>query len=264
MKRLIIIIVALAALGFVATRESTKHYDENVSVIFFTANSNASQLDRYPNVTPNSLLDEPDIPERMGYVFNGWFKDFQITEEWDFEVDRVTDESIVLYADWIPTLLNIIYDLNDGIMVSIDYPEDFFAGDFKVLPLARKTGFAFVAWYNYDWVDESSTKAGDRGFQTLPTDVFEDLYLYAHWEPVSVQVLFKVNYPIDNEGPVKPATIQVSYGSEIDFTVFDDTAEYEFLGWNTLSDGTGTFYDNGDLFIRTQRTSLYAIWNLIE
>ena len=149
-------------------------------------------------------------------------------------------------------------------MINSEYDDTFFAGEIVILPLPRNTGFTFVAWYEYDWVDESSTIPGDRGYQTLPIDVYEDLYLYAHWEPISVQVSFKANYPIEDEGPVNPSIMMTDYGTEIAFVILDDTAQYEFIGWNNMADGTGDYYTNGDLFIRTQRTILYAIWQLIE
>ena len=40
----------------------------------------------------------------------------------------------------------------------------------------------------------------------------------------------------------------------------EDTDDYVFLGWNSNPEGTGTWYYNGDQFLRTQRLTLYAIW----
>ncbi len=36
---------------------------------------------------------------RTGYKFDGWFKDENLTEEWNFETDRVT-QNLTLYAKW--------------------------------------------------------------------------------------------------------------------------------------------------------------------
>lgn len=37
-------------------------------------------------------------------------------------------------------------------------------------------------------------------------------------------------------------------------------AGYNFLGWNTNANGTGTMYQPDDMFIMTENTTLYAIW----
>ena len=45
------------------------------------------------------LLEEPEVPTREGYVFDGWYRDPGLTEPWKVEEDTVT-ESITLYAQW--------------------------------------------------------------------------------------------------------------------------------------------------------------------
>lgn len=259
MRKIIVIAIVIISLILLSFCSPTKYYDEEITVVFFTGDGD--QIERYLDVEANSLVTEPAVPTNSGYTFNGWYSDFQNTTAWDFAVDKVGDKSIVLYAEWVPGLLDIIYDINDGIIVG-DYDVTFLTGGQLVLPLASRTGFTFEGWYLYDWVDESSTIPGDRQITTIPEGTVSDLYIYAHWAPVSVQVTLKANYPIDDEGPDNPAVSRVDYGSEIAFPVFEDTTEYEFLGWNTRSDGTGTFYINGELFIRTQRTVLYAAWQL--
>ena len=263
MRKIIIIAASLLTLVLISTCDDAKTFNENIEVIFFTGNVGASQVETYLAVDANSLLVEPADPTRTGFDFIGWFTDPNATLPWDFTVDKVVEDSIVLYAGWDPSLFNIIYDLNGGDL-PLTYPVDFYAGENKVLPLPTKAGFSFVAWYPYDWVDSSSTRAGDPGYQSLPAETYEDLYVYAHWDPVSVRVTFRANYPIEDEGPENPTTKMVNYGDPINFDTLADTAEYEFVGWNSSPSGTGTFYNNDDLFIRTQRITVYAIWLLIE
>jgi uncharacterized repeat protein (TIGR02543 family) len=45
------------------------------------------------------LLQAPAFPEKEGYVFNGWYKDEEFTQVWDFENDYVTG-AMKLYAKW--------------------------------------------------------------------------------------------------------------------------------------------------------------------
>lgn len=49
-------------------------------------------------VAKNALTKEPEIPEKAGYVFAGWFMDEEFTNKYDF-TEKVT-ENITLYAKW--------------------------------------------------------------------------------------------------------------------------------------------------------------------
>ena len=45
------------------------------------------------------MFPEPRYPEREGYTFEGWYKDKDYTNVWDFETDKVLKDT-VLYAKW--------------------------------------------------------------------------------------------------------------------------------------------------------------------
>lgn len=45
------------------------------------------------------LLEEPEIPTREGYVFDGWYRDTNSKLPWNLKTDTVT-ESMTLYAGW--------------------------------------------------------------------------------------------------------------------------------------------------------------------
>lgn len=250
----IIFVIALSAC------QDQKVSDERINVIFFTANTGATLVESYLDLEPFTKIEVPEDPSRNGFLFTGWYKDFYRTELWDFDNDTVDEKSIVLYAGWAPMLFNIIYDTNGGTMPETNYPLTFVPGENKVLPLPKRTGYLFVAWYPYDWVDESSTKPGDPGYQILPQNVYEDLYLFAHWKSIKVVITFRTNYPIEGEGPANPSSQTVAYGQIINFPTFADTDQYTFIGWNSRRDGTGDWYYNGEIFIRTQRATLYGVW----
>ncbi|MBI9011226.1 MAG: InlB B-repeat-containing protein [Clostridiales bacterium] len=258
-KKLLMLLVVLFAF---TSCENDAEADNSINVMFFTANQNATMVSSYLNLEQGEKIEEPEAPKRQGFTFTGWYKDFYKTEPWDFDKDTLDNESIVLYADWQPTIFAIEYVLNGGEMPNDDFVKTFNGGEFGVLPLPAQEGFSFVSWYTYEWKDKDgkvATIPGDKGYLKIP-DVVEDVTLYAHWKPIVVDVKFNVNYPED-DGPVLDVTrTDVNYGDTIDFEVLEDTDKYTFEGWNIKRDGTGDFYVNGELFERKLRLTLYASW----
>lgn len=254
-----LVLILLLSIALTACQDK-KYFDDSINVIFFTANEGASQVQPYLMVEPGQKIEQPEDPTREGFLFDGWFKDFFRTEPFDFENDTVGTTSMILYANWIPMIFNIYYELSGGTMPNDDYKTTFVPGENYILPVPRRTGYNFRAWYTYPWVDPSSTRPGDPGYQILPKNHIGDLYLYAHWAPVFINITFRSNYPLPTGGPANPSSMTLPYGSIINFPVLEDTADYVFLGWNSSAAGTGTWYINGEILIRTQRITLYAIW----
>ncbi len=48
---------------------------------------------------PGTSISEPDEPVRVGYIFCGWFEDFDLTMPYTFDV--IPDTNIAIYAKWI-------------------------------------------------------------------------------------------------------------------------------------------------------------------
>ena len=49
-------------------------------------------------VARNSVITEPDMPQKEGYIFEGWFSDAELTKEYDFS--QKVEKSFTLYAKW--------------------------------------------------------------------------------------------------------------------------------------------------------------------
>lgn len=56
------------------------------------------------------LVPEADEPKREGYVFDGWYKDEEFTEIWDFFTDYAT-EGTVIYAKWVADAGTVVYNI---------------------------------------------------------------------------------------------------------------------------------------------------------
>lgn len=257
MKKTILLSLLLLSVVLSACNETTDDV-LSANVIFFTGNNNPNTITTLLDVPLNETIEMPEDPIRPGFRFVGWYLDVENTIPWDFETYLV-ESSVVFYAKWESEILTIIFDTNGGEIVG-DFNTEFRTGEFRALPTVIKAGFNFVGWYPYVWVDESSTIPGDPGLQAIPRNQSEDLKIYAHWKAISVIVLFRSNYPISGQGPENPSTKNLSYEEIIDFPVLEDTDQYTFIGWNSNAAGTGTSYNNGEIFTRLQRLTLYAVW----
>ena len=51
------------------------------------------------DVSANSLLTKPEDPSRKYYDFDGWFKEKECSNEWDF-ANEVVNQNTRLYAKW--------------------------------------------------------------------------------------------------------------------------------------------------------------------
>lgn len=263
MKKLVFVITLLISVLVLSACNDKKYFNEDVTVAFFLYNEAGGLIDPIEGLEPGQLIPRPADPIRPGFDFNGWSTTIGGTEEWDFDVNTVGNKSFILFAKWIPAISDIIYDLNGGeFPANITVPTTFNSGDRIVLPLPVKTGYEFTGWFLYDWIDETSTRPGDRGLTSIPANQVGDLEIYAHWKVIVVNVAFRANFPIAG-GPDNPGSRSVAYGSIIDFPVLPETLGYRFLGWNHRSDGTGAWYVNGETFTRTNRVTIYAIWEKI-
>lgn len=56
-----------------------------------------------------SLIIQPAAPTKVGFLFDGWYKDEALTQNWDFSKDRMPANDITLYAKWKKTSYNGTY-----------------------------------------------------------------------------------------------------------------------------------------------------------
>lgn len=75
----------------------------NVSYYLNYDENNYYYIDYYEN--GEKIIYIPPIPQRDGYTFDGWFKEAECINQWDFETDTVQTseeiEEVKLYAKWI-------------------------------------------------------------------------------------------------------------------------------------------------------------------
>lgn len=79
--------------------DSGEGKDTTAEVVYYnvTFDSNGGSAVDGQKVANGGLASEPDVPEKAGYIFDGWTLDGEV---WSFSSDKVT-ENITLKAKWI-------------------------------------------------------------------------------------------------------------------------------------------------------------------
>lgn len=82
-----------------------------VTITYTTEHGTAPASDTVAN--GSIIYNEPTSPSQEGFVFEGWYKDEEFENAWDFETDTVTSDT-TLYAKWYDeATANVIKLIND-------------------------------------------------------------------------------------------------------------------------------------------------------
>ena len=192
---------------------------------------------------------------KKGYVFFGWntVPDGAGTKYEDEEKIVVSD-NMVLYAQWVEVTgtVTVTFSANGG--VGEMAVQEFEAGEPKAIaPNAfYKDDYSFTGWNT----NPNGTGTAYENQQIIT--ITSNRTLYAQWKPKlnSYFVIFDAN---GGEGKMESQEfIQSKYQklSSCQFTY----SNYFFNGWNTLSDGSGTFYRNKEEIMIYANMLLYAQW----
>ena len=265
-----------------AVWEVIKH---NVSLVYnqnFTG-SNAGSMPTNPAAEPISHganysgTVANNTPTRTGYEFLGWSESASATTATYYGPSNLTitrnnitaDTTITLYAVWkaYPT---ITYNGNGNTGGTV--PTSTSAAPGSTYNIAQgtpvRTGYVFAGWttvqnnasgtkYSYN-----GTIAGATGVFTMPTT---NVTFYALWNP---QITYNANRPTDAasttvSGMPNPATVTVTYGSNTTAAAAPSLVGWNFAGWNTAANGSGTSYAAGAAINNfTTSMTLYAQWTV--
>jgi uncharacterized repeat protein (TIGR02543 family) len=200
---------------------------------------------------------------KANYHFTGW-KDGGGTPYAPAATFPMPASNVDLYAQWEEdTKYTVTYDLNGGTSGSqTDTLSPYYAGvTVTVLDQGSmvKTNYHFTGWKNGGGTDYD------------PTDTFTmpaaNVVLYAQWsEDTKYTVTYDGNGNTSGTAPVDTLS---PYYAGVTVTVLGqgDLArdKYNFTGWNTAADGTGTAYVEGNTFtMPAANVVLYAQWENLD
>ena len=136
-------------------------------------------------MTGEGRVPAPNIPEREGYIFDGWYADAKFTNPWDFDTS-VAKGTMVIYAKWIADESTVTYKVTVA---------DSVGGTVEVNPATASKGEPVIITVNPDegmrMVEGSLTINGKRSdvlsfvmpasnvtvsvkFEKIPLDTNED------------------------------------------------------------------------------------------
>lgn len=207
--------------------------------------NDANNPSSYNIETANIVLANPT---KDYYTFDKWYSE-------DTFVTPVTTiptgshGTVDLYAQWIPTVYNITYNLNSGTNDALN-PNTYTTEDAIDLEDATQVNFVFDGWYT----DATLTNKIDE----ISAGSYGDITLYAGWAGVEYTVSF------NNQGGNATDDVTATYNEEMPTAVMPVSANYTFLGYFDASSGGNQYY-NADMssakkWLLTTDTTLYAQW----
>lgn len=210
---------------------------------------------------PFGEMPQPTPPKDSGLDFAGWY-----TKPENGEGDLISEGTIVtqlddftVYAHW-SIKHKITYVLGEG---ATNHPENldyYYESDAFILREPTKEGYVFGGWF------EESDFTGTP-ITEIAKGSTKDYTLYAKWTVVKYKISFDVN-GTGFSGTMSSISCEYDKSYTLPKVSFKKTG-YSFVKWNTMADGTGDSYENGQTVKNISKTDgenviLYAQWAKIK
>lgn len=186
-------------------------------------------------------LEQPEAPEREGYIFEGWYKDEEGKEAWNFNTPLTED--LALYAKWAvaPVTHTVTFDTKGGSSVSEKTAAEGTTINSPAAP--SKEGFLFGGWYK----DEAYKTLWDFETDTVDTNIT----LFARW-----LAAFTVTF--DSQGGSQVDSQTVAEGGAAKKPNDPTKAGYLFKGWYQKGDDSALWdFEKNTV---AENLTLYAKW----
>jgi uncharacterized repeat protein (TIGR02543 family) len=217
---------------------------DNLTVTFNS--SGGTPATATSSVQYNGMANKPADPTKVGQTFVAWYSDAELTNVWNFETQRIT-QNTTLYARWTNVgNLSVTFNSNGGVPATtirtaplngtVDKPTD---------PI--KVGMNFAGWYS----DMGLTQVWN-----FSTAVTTNITLYARWTEAA-----KLTVTLESNGGSVVAPFEALLHSKLNNNFIPTKEGYKFAGWFTDPDLTAAW--NFDTSTVTQDIKLYAKWTEI-
>jgi uncharacterized repeat protein (TIGR02543 family) len=190
---------------------------------------------------------------RTGYNFAGWNTNSNGSGTTYSNGQSVTLTSgLNLFARWTAKTNTVFFNSNNGAGNRIsqdiisDRPTALRANSFT------RTGYTFAGW---------NTQADGNGTTYTNSEsvtITSGLDLFAAWTAIPQTVTFTAN-GAGTSGTMGNQSINSGVATALTANTYTRTG-YNFAGWNTNSNGSGTTYSNGQSVTLTSGLNLFARW----
>lgn len=208
------------------------------------------------NFIANDSITLPSNPTRTGYTFTGWFTvptgGTQVTSPYSPPSSNTT-----LYARWSASSYQVTYYGNDntsgtppGAVTKLYNESHTVLGPGNL----AKTGHTFGGW---------NTDSDGTGNNYVENDTFTVLGavdLFAKWVAETYPVTYDGN---TNDSGSAPSSQTKVYGVTLTLASGSGSlvkSGFNFAGWNTAANGSGTAYASGASYALNAALVLYAQW----
>lgn len=200
-------------------------------------------------------------PMRTGYSFAGWY-DSETGGQHVLEDSPSSARSTALYSSWNENSYTVVFESAGG--SGQMSAQSFMYSESK--PLRRNSyvrqGYSFEGWNTA--ADGSGTSYADGAtVASLASDADATVVLYARWREHSYAVEFNANSQ-NASGSMSPQQLLYDESRPLPPCAFA-VEWFDFDGWNTEADGSGTSYGDGQTVSRLASADgavvvLYAQW----
>jgi uncharacterized repeat protein (TIGR02543 family) len=161
--------------------------------------------------------------------------------------------SVISTVTAIPAPFVVTYSLNSGTLATTT--ANFNLGTPLTLPLPTRSGYSFGGWYGEVGL---TTLVGIDGSSYSPAST---LTLYAKWTGASYTITYNGN---GSDGGSVPSNGTFTFGNSYSIVAKGTMTKsgYNFSGWTTASNGTGTLYANASDSIASSTATYTAAANL--
>ncbi|WP_179281277.1 InlB B-repeat-containing protein [Paenibacillus sp. XY044] len=195
-----------------------------------------STVEPATGVVSGTTISAPPSPTKAGYTFEGWYKEVEGANAWNFTEDAVTSD-MILYAKWVATAQEqhtVTFDSQGGSTVE---PATGVTSGTTISepPTPTKAGYTFEGWYK--------EAEGTNAWIFAEDAVTSDVTLYAKWmrHAAQIQISSVSGTPgstVDVPVAVADSTYGIAaYGVQIDF----DTEALEVTG---VTENAGDYFDS--------------------
>jgi uncharacterized repeat protein (TIGR02543 family) len=222
----------------------------NTLNITYNANGGSTPSGGSATTVTGGTISTLATTSRAGYTFNGWFTQASGGTQITTSAAHSRTANFTLYAQWTANSNTFTFNNNTGSGTMANQSITTSVTTALTANTFTKTGYTFAGW------NTAADASGTSYTNSQSLTVAAGATLYAQWTANSNTFVFNNN---TGSGTMANQSITSDVATALTTNSFTKSG-FEFAGWNTLANGTGTPYTDGQSITITAGETLYAQW----